>query len=188
MSDQQDYDVSNDQGQFNDGQFSYLDRAYESEMAKFILDSDDIIHQKIMNYRGYFIDLETRKWIKKEQALINDVGIHYIQRQYMQFINKDVPCANLNDHNVQMLILDFSSRLRRKLLSNLRNYDIKSVSVIDEIKNDITDYSYIKLTQALNDKSRRYIFSSRRSTETLNPYPNKIESPSGGWRAKLGWQ
>jgi len=137
----------------------------DAELVRFLLDQEDGIEQKLLYYRGFMFDRESNSLVKIGDPLLNPEGINFASRNFRRFLNKNSACANLDEVQVGNLITSFSSSVRRNLLHNLRSFQIKSIAVVDEIKNDITDMAFVLLTQSINDKGRNFIHTPRKMTE-----------------------
>lgn len=160
------------------------DTSRDSEMVKFLLEQEAAIETKLMHYRGYYFDRDVGEFVKAagKEELMNEDGIDFASRMFRRFLNKNSATANLTQEQVSNIILDFSSDVRKILLDRIKRYNIRHLSTVMEVKNDITDMVFLLLTQSINDKGREFIHQGRKMTEvrSLN------ESPPDTKR-KIGW-
>lgn len=159
---------------------TYAGAQSEAELTRFLLTCQDVIQEKIMHYKGYYYDYDSERYVQRydeTERMMNEKGIEFAQRQFNHFLNKITPTSNLDEKQVVGLIIPYSNRIRRVILTNLRSYGIRSVATLDEVKNDIVEMAFLILTQSINDKGRRFIFGGRKTTEhhTYNEIPVRTQ-------------
>ena len=153
------------QNRFQEDLTQFRHEKDDAELVRFLLDQEESIDQKLLYYRGFTFDKESNTMLKIGDPLLNKEGLNFASRNFRRFLNKNSATANLNEKQVENLIKTFSSSVRRNMMQNMRKYEIESISVVDEIKNDITDMGFVLLTQSIGDKGRNFIHTPRKMTE-----------------------
>lgn len=165
-----------------------LQQLQDAEITKFLLEMSEIANIKLMNYKGYFFDPESRSYKKVvDSPILNEIGIQFARRQFNTFLNKNAALANLDEQGLSHFIIGYGSRIRLILLTNLEEFGVKNVSTVDEVKNDIVEMAYLVLSRSLGlagfSRERDLIHAGRKTVE----HHSFTDAPPEHKKIKLGW-
>ena len=160
------------------------DPAHE-DTIRFLMSVEKEIKDRMMTFAGYDFDPVTNKYLtdRPRHPMANDEGLRFIKAELNQILNKFIPMANLDKREVQTFIMSYSRRIRRNLLSNIEHFGIKGIHDLDQIKNTLSDTAFFILTQPIEDRGRKFIFSPIKHTENVN-YDSSSTQPK---KSRFGW-
>ena len=158
----------NKQESMNANMIRFTPDPRNEETIKYLLNADQLINDKLMNFAGYAYNPKTGEYDKVEnkEPKLNKEGVSFLHREFMHFQNKFAITANLTNEMISKLELSYCSRLRKVLLANRKKFGIKIAQDMNEIKNSIAESAYISLSQASEDKGRGFVYSPIKQTET----------------------
>ena len=138
----------------------------QEDIIRYLVNSEKEIKERMMVLSGYKWDVLGGKWVDSERKpMLNDLGLSFVRGEFNHILNKFIIQSNLTEPQVMALIMSYSSRIRRNLVSNIREYNIKSIADLDQIKNGLVDTAFYVLRQPIGDKGRQFIFSPIKTIE-----------------------
>lgn len=155
------------------------------DTIRFLINTEKEIRDRMLTFAGFEFDSIKNRWVMdgKRLPMVNDKGLRFIRAELNQILNKFIPMANLKKNEVQNYVMSYSRRIRRNLLSNIEEFNIRTIHDLDQIKNTLTDTAYFLLTQPIEDKGRKYAYEPLKHIENMN-YESSNSQPK---KNKLGW-
>ena len=157
----------------------------QEDTIRFLINPEAVIKEKMMILNGYQWDVKANKWSDDESTLrpmMNKLGLQFALNELNHILNKFIPQANLEKVEVTEFIMAYSRRVRSSLVTNIEQFEISSIADLDQIKNIIVETAWFLLTQPINDKGRKFIYSPLKTVES-HTYGETSTQP----KRKIGW-
>lgn len=157
----------------------------QEDTVRFLINPKEVIREKMMILMGYEWDVQKNRWIDSDdrEPKMNKKGLRFALNEMNHILNKLIPQSNLTKQEQRDYIMSYSRRVRSSLVTNIENYGIQSVADLDQIKNIIVDTAYFILTQPVDDKARKFIFSPLKIAEQHT----FAESNTQPRKHRIGW-
>jgi hypothetical protein len=181
-------------GQAFEGQQRYFnlsqDPAHE-DIIRFLINPEKEIKERMMVFSGFEWNIGMSKWVENpnKRPMLNDEGLKFVKGEFNHILNKFIPQSNLTEKMVEHIIMSYSRRVRRGLVSNMERFGLKkesasqTVADLDQIKNTLTDTAFFILRQPIEDKGRKFIFSPIKQVEHHSFQENSAQPR----RSRLEW-
>lgn len=166
-------------------QYSLQQDTGQEDTIRYLINPKEVIKEKMMILEGFEWDVMKNRWVDSpnRDPKMNPKGLRFALNELNHILNKLIPQSNLIKQEQRDYIMSYSRRVRTGLVTNIENFGIKSLADLDQVKNIIVDTAYFILTQPIDDKARKFIFSPLKVAEQHT----FAESNTQPKKHRIGW-